>query len=321
MTEFDAIAQYFRWPTPQAALGPGDDAALLQVPPEQNLAISTDMLVAGRHFFADADPHAIGHKALAVNLSDLAAMGAQPVGFTLALALPELQPEWLSAFAQGMRALAQSHGCELIGGDTTAGPLTIGITVLGHVPAGLALRRDRAQVGDDIYVSGSLGDARLALMLRLGQSTACLPEIEQDWVNARMDRPTPQVPLGLALRGIAHAAMDVSDGLAGDLLHILRASAVGASVHMAQLPLSRALRRLPAASAQAMAANGGDDYELLFTAPVPMRRTVAEIAAQLGIDITPIGTIEARPGLRLLDTHGVDHSAKLHGFDHFRGHS
>lgn len=319
MNEFDAIARYFRWPTPQAVLGPGDDAALLGLPTGQTLAVSSDMLVCGRHFFADANPADLGHKALAVNLSDLAAMGAQPVGFTLALALPELQPEWLEQFAQGMQVLAQTHGCELIGGDTTAGPLTISITVFGQVSAEHALRRDRAQVDDDIYVSGSLGDARLALHQRLGTTTFTLGDAEQALVNGRMDRPTPRVTLGLGLRGLAHAAMDLSDGLAGDIQHILRASRLGATLALDQLPLSTVLRTLPATTAQQLAACGGDDYELLFTAPSQARDAIQTLSAQLALPLTRVGRIDANPGLRMLDQHGLDQSAQLHGFDHFSG--
>jgi thiamine-monophosphate kinase len=317
MTEFDAIARYFRWPTPKATLGPGDDAALLSVPTGQTLAVSSDMLVQGRHFFANVDPYALGHKALAVNLSDLAAMGAQPVAFTLALALPELQPTWLAPLAQGMQALAQAHGCELIGGDTTAGPLTINITVFGHVPARQALRRDRAQIGDDIYVSGHLGDARLALLHRLGRWPEPLDQAAQTEVSARMDRPNPRVALGLALRGVAHAAMDLSDGLAGDIQHILRSSGVGARIHLDHLPLSSVLQDMPPAAAQELAANGGDDYELLFTATPDVRDVVAQIGIQVGLPITRIGAIEAAMGLRLLDAEGRDQSAQFHGFDHF----
>ena len=317
MNEFDAIARFFRWPTPTAALGPGDDCALWQVPAGQQLAISSDMLVSGRHFFADTDPEGLGHKALAVNLSDLAAMGAEPVAFTLALALPQIDVAWLEAFARGMRQLADAHACALIGGDTTAGPLTISITVLGHVPQGQALRRDGACVGDDIYVSGHLGDARLALQQALGQSPVGLNTEQTQAVFTRLERPTPRVGLGLGLRGLASAAMDLSDGLAGDLPHILHASGCGADIHLAQLPLSPTLRTLPTTDAQTLAANGGDDYELLFTAAPTQREAINTLSQQMNLPLTRIGCVTAQAGLRMLDEQSRDQSTALRGFDHF----
>ena len=317
MNEFDAIARFFHWPTPTAALGPGDDCALWQVPAGQQLAISSDMLVSGRHFFTDTDPEGLGHKALAVNLSDLAAMGAEPVAFTLALALPQIDVAWLEAFARGMRQLADANACALIGGDTTAGPLTISITVLGHVPQGQALRRDGACVGDDIYVSGHLGDARLALQQALGQSPVGLSGGQTQAVFTRLERPTPRVGLGLGLRGLASAAMDLSDGLAGDLPHILRASGCGADIHLAQLPLSPTLRTLPPKDAQTLAASGGDDYELLFTAAPTQREAINTLNQQLNLPLTRIGCVTAQAGLRMLDEQGRDQSTALRGFDHF----
>ena len=232
LSEFDLIAKYFTRPlrrTDRCALGVGDDCALLTPSPGMQIAVSTDMLVEGRHFFAGAEPAKLGHKCLAVNLSDLAAMGAKPLAFTLALALPEANPDWLAAFSGGLLALADLHDCELIGGDTTKGPLTICITVFGEVPLAAALRRDAAKIDDDIWVSGTLGDARLALAgyrdeLRLEPAA-------QQAAGERMHAPTPRVALGLALRGIAHAAIDISDGLCGDLQHILDRSQVGASLH------------------------------------------------------------------------------------------
>lgn len=232
MSEFDLIARYFTRPTPRAALGVGDDCALLRPTPGTQLAISCDMLVEGRHFFADVDPAALGHKALAVNLSDLAACGATPVAFTLALALPQADETWLAPFAHGLLALADAHGCELIGGDTTKGPLNICITVFGEVPVvngkSQALLRSGAQVGDDLYVSGTLGDARLALDALRG--TIALPADLLAQARQRLERPTPRVALGQALRGVASAALDISDGLLGDLQHILKASGVGATI-------------------------------------------------------------------------------------------
>ncbi len=226
LSEFDLIRRFFTRPVRKAVLGVGDDCALIDPRPGHHLAISTDMLVSGRHFFADVPPRALGHKALAVNLSDLAAMGAEPRAFTLALALPEADPAWLEELAEGMLALADAHGCELIGGDTTRGPLTLSLTVFGDIPARAALRRDAARPGDDIWVSGTLGDARLALGDCRGEWL--LPEPDFTRVRPRMEKPTPRVALGMALRGVAHAALDISDGLIGDLGHILARSQVGA---------------------------------------------------------------------------------------------
>ena len=231
MGEFDLIARYFTHPARPdgaVALGVGDDCALLAPKPGMQLAISSDMLVEGRHFFPDVDPEALGHKALAVNLSDLAACGARPLAFTLALSLPRADEPWLAGFARGLMALANAHGCELVGGDTTQGPLKICITVFGEVPSGQALLRSGARPGDDIYVSGTLGDARLALEALRGRTT--LPADVLERARQRLERPTPRVALGQALRGVASSAMDLSDGLLGDLLHILKASGAGACI-------------------------------------------------------------------------------------------
>ena len=228
MGEFELIARHFKRPVRRAALGVGDDCALLSPRPGMQLAVSSDMLVEGRHFFPDVDPEALGHKALAVNLSDLAACGAEPLAFTLALALPHADDAWLAAFAKGLFALADAHGCELVGGDTTRGPLNICITVFGEVPTGQALLRSGAKVGDDIYVSGHLGDARLALEALQGH--IALPPEALAAARLRLEQPTPRVALGQALRGVASSALDVSDGLLGDLGHILRASGTGACI-------------------------------------------------------------------------------------------
>src|SRR5437868_2059526 len=228
MGEFDLIARYFTRPARRSPLGVGDDCALLQPAPGMQLAVSTDLLVEGRHFLSTVDPRALGHKALAVNLSDLAACGAQPLAFTLSLALPRVDEAWLAGFSEGMFALADAHDCELVGGDTTAGPLAINITVFGEVPAGAALLRSGAQAGDDLWVSGTLGDARLALEAFRG--TVSLPQEVFDAARLRLERPQPRVALGLALRGLATAAIDVSDGLLGDLGHVLQRSGVGADV-------------------------------------------------------------------------------------------
>lgn len=323
MGEFDLIARYFTRPIRHAALGVGDDCALLAPRPGMQLAISSDMLVEGRHFFADVDPEALGHKALAVNLSDLAACGAKPLAFTLALALPRADEAWLAGFSKGLLALADAHGCELVGGDTTQGPLNICITVFGEVPAGQALLRSGARAGDDIYVSGTVGDARLALEALLGHIH--LPDELLAQARLRLERPTPRVALGLALRGIASSAMDVSDGLLGDFGHILKASGVGACIRTdetikliaAGAYPSSARGQFDAKILQQCTLAGGDDYELLFTAPPQHRAAVAKAAAQSETPVTRIGQVEAAPGLRLLDAQGMPVENRFASFDHF----
>lgn len=323
MGEFDLIARYFTRPVRHAALGVGDDCALLAPRPGMQLAISSDMLVEGRHFFADVDPEALGHKALAVNLSDLAACGARPLAFTLALALPRVDEAWLAGFSKGLLALADAHGCELVGGDTTQGPLNICITVFGEVPAGQALLRSGARAGDDIYVSGTLGDARLALEALLGHIH--LPDELLAQARLRLERPTPRVALGLALRGIASSAMDVSDGLLGDFGHILKASSVGACIRTDETIKLIAAGAFPSSATgqfdqkllHQCTLAGGDDYELLFTAPPQHRAAVAEAAAQSRTPVTRIGQVEAAPGLRLLGAQGMPVENRFASFDHF----
>lgn len=323
MGEFDLIARYFTRPVRHAALGVGDDCALLAPRPGMQLAISSDMLVEGRHFFADVDPEALGHKALAVNLSDLAACGARPLAFTLALALPRVDEAWLAGFSKGLLALADAHGCELVGGDTTQGPLNICITVFGEVPAGQALLRSGARSGDDIYVSGTLGDARLALEALLGHIH--LPDELLAQARQRLERPTPRVALGLALRGIASSAMDVSDGLLGDFGHILKASGVGACIRTDETIKLIAAGAFPSSATgqfdqkllQQCTLAGGDDYELLFTAPPQHQAAVAAAAAQSQTAVTCIGQVEAAPGLRLVDAQGMPVENRFASFDHF----
>jgi thiamine-monophosphate kinase len=318
------------------------------------LAISTDMLVSGRHFFADVDPRALGHKALAVNLSDLAACGARPLAFTLALALPESNPAWLEPFSQGLLALADAHGCELIGGDTTQGPLNICITVFGEVPQGQALLRSGAQVGDDVYVSGTLGDASLALAQLLreregaddgkttepGAATGAsanaasqmLPALcatDQAQARLRLEWPTPRLALGIALRGIATAAADISDGLLGDLGHILQRSDRGATLDTTLAIALLGTRHYTPAAQTLLASetmrpvvlqhvlSGGDDYELVFTAPVARRAAVQAAASASQTAVTRIGHIDALPGLRLLDAQGQPLDHRFRSFDHF----
>ncbi len=334
MGEFELIERFFKRPSRAAsgvALGMGDDCALLQTAPDKQLAVSCDMLVEGRHFLCTVDPFRLGHKALAVNLSDLAACGARPLAFTLALALPRADAAWLSAFSQGLFALADAHACELIGGDTTRGPLNICITVFGEVPVlegrSQALLRSGAKVGDDLYVSGHLGDARLALEVFRG--TLSVPEAIFAAARLRMEQPTPRVALGMALRGIANSAIDVSDGLLGDLRHILRRSAVGATVQVdvaTQLIAAYADQTgsggqfdltISAAQWRSLALAGGDDYELLFSAPVAQREAVAAAAQASQTAVTRIGCIEAAPGLRLLDQQGQPVPNSYTSFDHF----
>ena len=321
--EFDLIQRFFQRPAHRSPLGVGDDCALLAPRPGMQLAVSSDMLVQGRHFFADVDPERLGHKALAVNLSDLAACGARPLAFTLALALPRVDAPWLEAFSRGLLALADGHGCELVGGDTTQGPLNICITVFGEVPAGQALLRSGARPGDDIYVSGTLGDARLALEALLGHIQ--LPDELLAQACQRLERPTPRVALGLALRGIASSAMDVSDGLLGDFGHILKASGVGACIRTdetikliaASAYLSSATDPFDRKFLQQCTLAGGDDYELLFTAPPQHQAAVAAAAAQSQTAVTCIGQVEAAPGLRLVDAQGMPVENRFASFDHF----
>ncbi len=331
MGEFDLIARYFKRPARRAALGVGDDCALLQPAPGMQLAISSDMLVEGRHFLSSVDPRKLGHKALAVNLSDLAACGAKPLAFTLALALPRADETWLAAFSEGMLALADAHHCELIGGDTTRGPLNICITIFGEVPVldgqSQALLRSGAKPGDELYVSGTLGDARIALEVFRGTLSVPAPVFEL--TRSRMEQPTPRVALGLALRGIASAAIDISDGLLGDLGHILTQSGVGATVQAdaaSALVASRGIYRdnstIPGQTIdmdqwRSLALAGGDDYELLFSAPASARSQVLQAAASSQTHVTRIGAIERASGLRLVDSEGSELPNHYCSFDHF----
>lgn len=318
MGEFDLIRRFFQRPVHRAALGVGDDCALLAPAPGMQLAVSSDMLVEGRHFFADVDPRLLGHKSLAVNLSDLAACGARPLAFTLALSLPRADAAWTEAFAGGLLALADAHGCELVGGDTTQGPLNICITVFGEVPPGQALLRSGARAGDDIWVSGSLGDARLALEALLGHTT--LPPGTLAAARQRLEAPTPRVALGQALRGIASSALDVSDGLLGDLGHILEQSRVGASLDTRLItPLLDAGRHTPLAIdlLHQCTLSGGDDYELCFTAPADRRDAVQSAGRDSATRVTRIGCIEEQPGLRLIGPDGAAMAPRWASFDHF----
>jgi thiamine-monophosphate kinase len=315
--EFDVIARYFTRAPQRAALGVGDDCALLApLPAGQQLAVSCDMLIEGRHFLSTVAPDRLGHKALAVNLSDLAACGAEPIAFTLALALPRSDEAFLEGFARGLFALADEHSIELVGGDTTAGPLNICITVFGAVSTGQALLRSGARAGDALWVSGSLGDARLALEVFRGNVALGADAFAA--VRERMERPTPRVALGQALRGVATSAIDLSDGLVGDLGHVLARSAVGASVNADALPRSTVLAAMPRALQHECLLAGGDDYELLFSAAASAEREVLAAAQGAGVAVTRIGRIEAAPGLRIVDAEGAPLVQRFTAFDHFR---
>ena len=328
MSEFNLIETYFKRPAPRASLGIGDDCALLTPRPGTQLAISSDMLVEGRHFFAGSDAQRLGHKALAVNLSDLAACGATPLAFTLALALPTVDADWLAGFSKGLLALADAVGCELIGGDTTRGPLNICITVFGEVPViegqSQALLRSGAQVGDDVYVSGTLGDARLALEALRGN--VAVPAAVFDAARVRLEQPTPRVALGAALRGIASSAIDLSDGLLGDLQHVLAASRVGLTIDTAvAINLLAACAHpdwsdglIDAETRLEWVLAGGDDYELAFTAPESARQAVQAAALRAATAVTRIGRIDLEAGIRLVDVAGRSVPNRFASFDHFK---
>ena len=326
MTEFELIARYFDRPRTggarRASLGIGDDCALLVPRSGHEFAISTDMLVAGRHFFDEVEPSALGWKTLAVNLSDLAAMGARPLAFTLALAMPEVDEGWLEAFAAGLFDCADAYDCELIGGDTTRGPLNLCVTVFGEVLNGQALRRSGARIGDDVWVSGEVGTAALALdRLRRARDSGTTDALASSLRDA-LERPQPRVALGRALVGLAHAAIDVSDGLAQDLGHVLKASRCGADLRVGALPLCRELATVDDHERRRLALGGGDDYELCFTAPASSRDAVERAARDSATRVTRIGAVVEGDRLRLLDMDdaaddAADDAGLLHGFDHF----
>ncbi len=314
--EFDLIRRYFTRATPGAELGVGDDCALLCVGSGMELAVSTDMLVSGTHFFADADPFLLGHKALAVNLSDLAAMGAAPRWALLALALPKADEPWLQQFSAGFFALAQLYGVDLVGGDTTRGPLNLCVTIMGEVPSGAALRRSGAQAGDDVWVSGRLGGAALALAHLKGEVQLASADFAA--CAGALHQPQPRVALGLALRGVATSAIDISDGLLADLGHILECSTQGAAIRLEALPVAPALRpSLAGRLGLHCALAGGDDYELCFTAPAGQRTAVEKIADRLELPLTRIGSIVAGSGCTVRDNNDKTIELGESGFDHF----
>ena len=314
--EFDLISRYFSSPARNAVLGVGDDCALVRVKPGIELAVSTDLLLEGRHFFAGADPEKLGRKALAVNLSDLAACGADPAYALLAIALPQADEAWVGAFAKGFFSMAAQYGVELIGGDTTRGPLTVCVTVMGEVPAGLALRRSGARAGDDVWLSGAAGEAALGVAHLTGR--VHLPQAALAACLSRLDDPDPRVELGGRLRGIAHSAIDVSDGLLADTGHIAEASQVAMDIELDLLPMTQSLRACPdRALAIECIAGGGDDYELAFTAPPLRRGEVLALATDIGIPLTRVGTVRNGQGVVLRDSSGQPVVIERRGFDHF----
>lgn len=314
--EFDLIARYFA-PLDHAnssiRCGIGDDAAVIAC--THPMAITMDTLVEGIHFLPEDPPQTLGHKALAVNLSDLAAMGAKPFAYLLALTLPKIDHEWLAFFSRGLSALADQYGISLIGGDTTSGPLTITITALGHVHEDRYLRRDTAKPGDDIYVTGVLGAA--AMWLKAVNEGVALSADVLATCESAYRTPNPQVAFGLALVGHIHACIDVSDGLVSDLGHILKASQVGARVDVGALPLSPALSVLSRDAAQQLALSGGDDYVLCLTAPKSARETIQALAQRCQVRVTRIGEVTDKADALVLERDGHHLDWSLHGWDHF----
>lgn len=315
-SEFDLIRKYFKRPTPQTLLGVGDDAALVKVSDGMELAVSTDMLVAGTHFFADADPYKLGWKSLAVNLSDMAAIGALPKWATLAIALPQADEGWIAEFAKGFFACADRYQVDLIGGDTTRGPLTISVQIMGEVTPGKALKRSAATAGDEIWVSGTLGSAAIALAALQGRYA--LTEDELDACLPALHTPQPRVQLGLVLSVFAQCAIDISDGLLADLGHILQSSNVGAEINLQHIPCSRVVSDyLAEKPVQQMVLAGGDDYELCFTAPAKNHGEIIKLSNMFALPLTQIGIITSGSGLIVwgLDNEIMDIGKT--GFDHF----
>ena len=317
ISEFEIIRRYFTRPARTAVLGVGDDCALVAARKGMTLALSTDMLLAGRHFLPNADPFKLGHKSLAVNLSDLAAMGADPRWALLAIALPSANEKWIAAYAKGFFRLARRFKTELIGGDTTSGPLTIAITVIGEVAPGLALRRDAARAGDDVWLSGATGEAALGVAHLQGRVK--LKGRAREACLERLHAPEPRVKLGQRLRGLARSAIDVSDGLLADLGHVVKASGVAAELRWEDIPRARAIAECTnRALAKDCLLAGGDDYELVFTAPRSRRSAIEAAARKAGVSVTAIGAIVAgRPGVRMRDSGGRIVAVPRAGFDHF----
>jgi thiamine-monophosphate kinase len=323
MAEFELIEQHFTRPTRHTNLGIGDDAALISVAEGMELAISTDMLVSGTHFFADADPYQLGWKSLAVNVSDMAAMGAQPKWATLAIALPNDDAKWLSRFSEGFFACADRFKVDLIGGDTTKTQqkesLTISVQIMGEVPKGEAIKRSGAKVGDDIWISGALGKAAAALQHLLRKQV-----IPAEAVNDHLDalhRPEPRVDLGIALRCLANSCLDISDGLLGDLQHILKASNVGAQIQLSNIPTSEFIaQHLDDITFQRYVLAGGDDYELCFTALENKTDEILALSRQLNLPLSKIGKITQEKTLVVLDALQQAITLDTLGYNHFNGH-
>jgi thiamine-monophosphate kinase len=319
LDEFSLIKQFFYRPYGEnqgLMTGIGDDCAIVEVPQGHQLAVSMDTMVYGVHFPENTKPYDIGYKALAVNLSDCAAMGAKPLWATLAITLPNTDQTWLKEFSEGFFVMANLHKVALIGGDTTRGPLSITVQIHGIVPKGKALLRSSAKAGDDIYITGTLGDAGLALQTLLRK----IPKLEanqQSFIEARLNQPTPRVEIGLALQNIAHACIDISDGLAADLSHILAASNLGAEIALDKLPLSPALQSLSTFQAWNLALHSGDDYELCFTAPPQMQDQIQTISQSTRTAISKIGRIIEQPGLFAIDNHKKTAIEPL-GYQHFK---
>lgn len=319
MGEFELIAECFSQAGHKRAdvqLGVGDDGAVVQVREGFDLVVTTDTMVEGVHFFPDMDPRALGHKLVTVNISDLAAMGAEPTWLSLGLTLPKVDPAWLKAFAEGLSETADYYSCQLIGGDTCRGPLTLTLTAHGVVPRGKALTRRGAQVGDYIYVTGTLGDAALGLMLL--QQQAEVSKKHRAHIMQRFHYPTARVALGQSLRSIASSCMDLSDGLFGDIQHILQRSNVGASIDVNKLPLSQALRdSCDTATALRCALSGGEDYELLFTVPENKRSALEVLLSPYGVAITCIGRITGVSGKLELKQGDQLYAYQHQGYQHF----
>ncbi|MDX3772805.1 thiamine-phosphate kinase [Chromatiaceae bacterium AAb-1] len=319
MGEFELISRFFSQSGARrqdTLLGVGDDGAVLQLREGYDLVVTTDTMVAGTHFFADADPRSIGHKLVTVNVSDLAAMGAEPAWLSLAITLPEVNETWLSAFAAGLSETAEYYNCQLIGGDTTRGPLSLTVVAKGLVPHNRALRRSGAEVGDYIYVTGTLGDA--ALGLKLCQQQADVSNKHQAYILQRFHYPSARVAIGQALRNTANSAIDLSDGLFSDIQHILQRSSVGACIDVQKLPLSQALKdSCEPAAAIALALSGGEDYELLFTVPEHKKGALDALLAPYGVPFTCIGRITGVAGKLELKSADQPFHYQHQGFTHF----